>query len=116
MGTGAGSARKERDREGQGRRGRRCYGQAHPLRLTLGVEVGPAVAALGARRCRLLSLPPPRGGTRGQQPRRKEAIMHQEKLAKLQAQVRVGGKGTARGKKKVVHGTATEEDRKLQFP
>ncbi|XP_036694523.1 transcription factor BTF3-like [Balaenoptera musculus] len=42
--------------------------------------------------------------------------MNQEKLAKLQAQVRMGGKATARRKKKVVHRTATEEDRKLQFP
>uniref|UniRef100_F6YY47 Transcription factor BTF3 n=1 Tax=Equus caballus TaxID=9796 RepID=F6YY47_HORSE len=53
------------------------------------------------------SLPPPRGGTRGQEP--------QEKLAKLQAQVRIGGKGTARRKKKVVHRTATADDKKLQF-
>ncbi|KAL4669891.1 hypothetical protein H8959_008445 [Pygathrix nigripes] len=30
----------------------------------------------------------------------KETIMNQEKLAKLQAQVRIGGKGTARRKKK----------------
>jgi hypothetical protein len=36
----------------------------------------------------------------------KETIMNQEKLAKLQAQVRIGGKGTAR-RKKVVHRTAT---------
>uniref|UniRef100_A0A3Q2W131 Transcription factor BTF3 n=1 Tax=Haplochromis burtoni TaxID=8153 RepID=A0A3Q2W131_HAPBU len=45
----------------------------------------------------------------------KEAIMNQEKLAKLQAQVRIGGKGTARRKKKVVHRTATADDKKLQF-
>uniref|UniRef100_A0A2K6SZN6 Transcription factor BTF3 n=1 Tax=Saimiri boliviensis boliviensis TaxID=39432 RepID=A0A2K6SZN6_SAIBB len=38
-----------------------------------------------------------------------------EKLAKLQAQVRIGGKGTARRKKKVVHRTATADDKKLQF-
>uniref|UniRef100_A0A8C2V3A6 Transcription factor BTF3 n=1 Tax=Chinchilla lanigera TaxID=34839 RepID=A0A8C2V3A6_CHILA len=37
----------------------------------------------------------------------KETIMNQEKLAKLQAQVRIGGKGTARRKKKVVHRAAT---------
>ncbi|KAK1336072.1 hypothetical protein QTO34_003872 [Cnephaeus nilssonii] len=36
--------------------------------------------------------------------------MNQEKLAKLQAQVRIGGKGTARRKK-----TATADDKKLQF-
>ncbi|KAJ1170165.1 hypothetical protein NDU88_002046 [Pleurodeles waltl] len=41
-------------------------------------------------------------------------IMNQEKLAKLQAQVRIGGKGTARRKKKVVHRTATADDKKLQ--
>ncbi|KAK2874466.1 hypothetical protein Q8A67_021619 [Cirrhinus molitorella] len=43
-----------------------------------------------------------------------EVIMNQEKLAKLQAQVRIGGKGTARRKKKVVHRTATADDKKLQ--
>ncbi|KAK2488572.1 hypothetical protein MC885_013592, partial [Smutsia gigantea] len=61
------------------------------------------------------SLPPPRCGTRGQEPQMKETIMNQEKLAKLQAQVRIGGKGTARRKKKVVHRTATADDKKLQF-
>lgn len=40
--------------------------------------------------------------------------MNQEKLAKLQAQVRIGGKGTARRKKKVVHKTASADDKKLQ--
>ncbi|CAL8278736.1 unnamed protein product [Lota lota] len=40
--------------------------------------------------------------------------MNQEKLAKLQAQVRIGGKGTPRRKKKIVHRTATSEDKKLQ--
>uniref|UniRef100_G3PTG5 Transcription factor BTF3 n=2 Tax=Gasterosteus aculeatus aculeatus TaxID=481459 RepID=G3PTG5_GASAC len=45
----------------------------------------------------------------------KETIMNQEKLAKLQAQVRIGGKGSARRKKKVVHRTATADDKKLQF-
>ncbi|PWA26598.1 hypothetical protein CCH79_00001122, partial [Gambusia affinis] len=48
-------------------------------------------------------------------PAMKEAIMNQEKLAKLQAQVRIGGKGSARRKKKVVHRTATADDKKLQF-
>ncbi|KAF3849354.1 hypothetical protein F7725_015851 [Dissostichus mawsoni] len=47
--------------------------------------------------------------------RMKESIMNQEKLAKLQAQVRIGGKGSARRKKKVVHRTATADDKKLQF-
>jgi len=40
--------------------------------------------------------------------------MNAEKLAKLQAQVRTGGKGTARRKKKVVHKTAATDDKKLQ--
>ncbi|XP_023221880.1 transcription factor BTF3 homolog 4-like [Centruroides vittatus] len=40
--------------------------------------------------------------------------MNAEKLSKLQAQVRIGGKGTARRKKKVVHRTATTDDKKLQ--
>ena len=40
--------------------------------------------------------------------------MNQEKLKLLQAQVRIGGKGTARRKKKVVHRTATTDDKKLQ--
>jgi len=44
----------------------------------------------------------------------KETIMNQEKLAKLQAQVRIGGKGSARRKKKVVHRTASADDKKLQ--
>ncbi|XP_069735810.1 transcription factor BTF3 homolog 4-like isoform X1 [Phaenicophaeus curvirostris] len=48
-------------------------------------------------------------------PQMKETIMNQEKLARLQAQVRIGGKGTARRKKKVVHRTATADDKKLQF-
>ncbi|KAJ8375220.1 hypothetical protein SKAU_G00058000 [Synaphobranchus kaupii] len=43
-----------------------------------------------------------------------DSNMNQEKLAKLQAQVRIGGKGTARRKKKVVHRTATADDKKLQ--
>uniref|UniRef100_A0A4W5NZI4 NAC-A/B domain-containing protein n=2 Tax=Hucho hucho TaxID=62062 RepID=A0A4W5NZI4_9TELE len=43
-----------------------------------------------------------------------DKAMNQEKLAKLQAQVRIGGKGTARRKKKVVHRTATADDKKLQ--
>jgi len=43
--------------------------------------------------------------------------MNLEKLKQLQAQagqVRIGGKGTARRKKKVVHRTATTDDKKLQ--
>lgn len=40
--------------------------------------------------------------------------MNQEKLTKLQNNVRIGGKGTPRRKKKVVHKTATTDDKKLQ--
>ncbi|XP_052011809.1 transcription factor BTF3 homolog 4-like [Apodemus sylvaticus] len=39
--------------------------------------------------------------------------MNQEKLAKLQVQVQIGGKGTAR-RKKVVHRTTSAGDEKLQ--
>merc|ERR1711990_579293 len=35
-------------------------------------------------------------------------------LARLQASVRIGGKGTVRRKKKVVHKTTTTEDKRLQ--
>lgn len=41
--------------------------------------------------------------------------MNQEKPAKLQAQVRSGGNGMARRKKKVVHRNATADDKNLQF-
>jgi nascent polypeptide-associated complex subunit beta len=40
--------------------------------------------------------------------------MNPEKLKALQSQVRIGGKGTARRKKKVIHRTATTDDKKLQ--
>ncbi|XP_015785879.1 transcription factor BTF3 homolog 4 [Tetranychus urticae] len=40
--------------------------------------------------------------------------MNAEKLSKLSSQVRIGGKGTARRKKKVIHRTATTDDKKLQ--
>ncbi|XP_044726452.1 transcription factor BTF3 homolog 4 [Chrysoperla carnea] len=40
--------------------------------------------------------------------------MNTEKLKKMQAQVRIGGKGTPRRKKKVVHATAATDDKKLQ--
>ena len=43
-----------------------------------------------------------------------EFKMNPEKLKQLQANVRIGGKGTARRKKKVVHRTATTDDKKLQ--
>jgi len=40
--------------------------------------------------------------------------MNVEKLKKLQAQVRIGGKGTPRRKKKVLHQTPGTDDKKLQ--
>merc|ERR1712121_620351 len=40
--------------------------------------------------------------------------MNPEKLKKLQKEVRLGGKGTQRRKKKVVHKTAVTDDKKLQ--
>merc|ERR1712025_364741 len=40
--------------------------------------------------------------------------MNAEKLAKLQAQVRIGGKGSVRRKKKVVHCSSATDDKKLQ--
>jgi nascent polypeptide-associated complex subunit beta len=39
--------------------------------------------------------------------------MNPEKLQKLAAQVRTGGKGTPRRKKKAVHKTTTTDDKKL---
>ncbi|KAL8207067.1 UNVERIFIED_CONTAM: nascent polypeptide-associated complex beta subunit [Gekko kuhli] len=45
----------------------------------------------------------------------KETIMNQEKLAKLQAQMHIRGKGTGHRKKKVVHRTTRADDMKLQF-
>uniref|UniRef100_A0A8C9IA92 Transcription factor BTF3 n=1 Tax=Piliocolobus tephrosceles TaxID=591936 RepID=A0A8C9IA92_9PRIM len=56
----------------------------------------------------------PHGGSHGRG-LMKETIMNQENLAKLQAQVRIGGKGTAGRKRKVVHRTATADDKNLQF-
>lgn len=41
-------------------------------------------------------------------------IMNSDKLKKLQSQVRIGGKGTPRRKKKVVHATAANDDKKLE--
>ncbi|XP_055689405.1 transcription factor BTF3 homolog 4-like [Lutzomyia longipalpis] len=40
--------------------------------------------------------------------------MNAEKLKKLQESVRIGGKGTPRRKKKVIHQTAATDDKKLQ--
>jgi len=41
-----------------------------------------------------------------------ESVMNSDKLKMMQAQVRIGGKGTVRRKKKVVHRTATTDDKK----
>lgn len=40
--------------------------------------------------------------------------MNQDKLSRLQENVRIGGKGTPRRKKKLVHRTATTDEKKLQ--
>lgn len=40
--------------------------------------------------------------------------MNSDKLKKMQSQVRIGGKGTPRRKKKVVHATAATDDKKLE--
>jgi len=40
--------------------------------------------------------------------------MNPDKLAKLQSQVRIGGKGTARRKKKIVRKVTTTDDKKIQ--
>uniref|UniRef100_A0A8U7NG48 Transcription factor BTF3 n=1 Tax=Corvus moneduloides TaxID=1196302 RepID=A0A8U7NG48_CORMO len=83
-----------------------------------GAQLLPSGRHLAAPACgsRPLALPPPPAPLRRPPPAEmKETIMNQEKLAKLQAQVRIGGKGTARRKKKVVHRTATADDKKLQF-
>jgi len=40
--------------------------------------------------------------------------MNAEKLKQLETQVRIGGKGSARRKKKVIHRTNTTDDKKLQ--
>jgi hypothetical protein len=42
------------------------------------------------------------------------ADMNPEKLAKMAAQVRTGGKGSVRRKKKAVHKTTTTDDKRLQ--
>lgn len=42
------------------------------------------------------------------------AVMNAEKLAKMAAQVRTGGKGSVRRKKKAIHKTTTTDDKRLQ--
>jgi len=43
-----------------------------------------------------------------------KAKMNQDKLLKMQQQVRIGGKGSVRRKKKVVHRSSATDDKKLQ--
>merc|ERR1712158_82335 len=43
-----------------------------------------------------------------------DAKMNPDKLKKLQANVRIGGKGTARRRKKIVHKASNTDDKKLQ--
>ncbi|XP_054764339.1 transcription factor BTF3 homolog 4-like [Lytechinus pictus] len=40
--------------------------------------------------------------------------MNADKLSKIQKEVRIGGKGTARRKRKVIHKSTTTDDKKLQ--
>ena len=40
--------------------------------------------------------------------------MNPEKLAKMASQVRTGGKGSVRRKKKAIHKTTTTDDKRLQ--
>ena len=42
------------------------------------------------------------------------ATMNKEKLEKMAAQVRTGGKGSVRRKKKAIHKTTTTDDKRLQ--
>lgn len=46
----------------------------------------------------------------------KETSMNQEKVAQLQAQVRMGGEGTARGKKQVARRTAAADNKNFSSP
>jgi nascent polypeptide-associated complex subunit beta len=45
---------------------------------------------------------------------RPQAKLNPEKLAKMAAQVRTGGKGSVRRKKKAIHKTTTTDDKRLQ--
>merc|ERR1712168_204465 len=54
------------------------------------------------------------GNTLGHPDSVQKLTMNSDKLTKMQEQVRIGGKGTARRKKKVLHRTATTDDKKLQ--
>merc|ERR1712037_56879 len=47
-------------------------------------------------------------------PRSARRSMNPEKLAKMAAQVRTGGKGSVRRKKKAIHKTTTTDDKRLQ--
>merc|ERR1711970_44901 len=53
-------------------------------------------------------------GTQSRGGRLRQKAMNAEKLAKMAAQVRIGGKGTVRRKKKAIHKTTTTDDKRLQ--
>merc|ERR1711963_1250856 len=53
-------------------------------------------------------------GTSWENSHRTDIIMNAEKLKKLQSDVRIGGKGTQRRKKKVIHRTATTDGKKIE--
>lgn len=59
------------------------------------------------------SHPSPRGPRWSALPSNK-AKMNREKLARMQQQVRIGGKGSVRRKKKIVHRSSATDDKKLQ--
>ncbi|KAG5851173.1 hypothetical protein ANANG_G00090250 [Anguilla anguilla] len=84
-----------------------------PVRHLSSPRVSAFVCGTGPLKNYSASSCQPSGNTAGQLGS-ESSNMNQEKLAKLQAQVRIGGKGTARRKKKVVHRTATADDKKLQ--
>merc|ERR1712168_1410593 len=54
------------------------------------------------------------GNTLGHPDSVQKLTMNSDKLTKMQEQVRIGGKGTARRRKKVLHRTATTDDKKFQ--
>merc|ERR1712184_179339 len=52
--------------------------------------------------------------SRGESSLTRSADMNPEKLAKMAAQFRTGGKGSVRRKKKAIHKTTTTDDKRLQ--
>ena len=76
-----------------------------PQRVPVLPAMGGAHAALNltSTRLRTLLIDPPL-----------LAAMNPEKLQKMAAQVRTGGKGSVRRKKKAIHKTTTTDDKRLQ--